>query len=138
MPANLPVFILMVIASLWDIKHREVPDWIPIAIALTSLPAFQPYRLLGILSAVPFLAAALWKAEGMGGGDIKFMAAAGLAFGFVQGLCAAVLGLTLVLSVHLVQKNWNKRTGEGSQRAYPLIPFLTCGYAATIWMGGSI
>jgi len=50
---------------------------------------------LGVLAAMPLLLAALvWG--GLGGGDIKLMAASGIVLGFIGSIAAMVIGLTCI------------------------------------------
>ena len=76
-------FCLLLAASVWDLRKRIIPDSICLLIALTGLIDFSPVNLLGVLAALPLLLAALYKPEGIGGGDIKLTAAAGMVLGFV-------------------------------------------------------
>ena len=71
-------FCLLLAASVWDLRKRIIPDSICLMIALTGLMDFSPVRLLGVLAALPLLIATLYKPEGIGGGDIKLTAAAGM------------------------------------------------------------
>lgn len=71
---------LMLGASYTDLCHRMVPDWLNLCIAACSLLRHQGGSPAGILCAIPFLFAAVcWG--GIGGGDIKFMAACGMHLG---------------------------------------------------------
>ena len=88
---------LLLAASLWDLHNRIVPDSLSLGIALTGLLAFEPEKLFGILAAVPFLLAAL-VLGGMGGGDIKLIAASGLVLGFHKSIVAMIIGLTEKMS----------------------------------------
>lgn len=102
-----------------------VPDVLCALIALTAALSFQPQNLWGIFVALPFLLAAVFSG-GMGGGDIKLMAAAGLVLGFQAGIFATIIGLTLVLIYCAVMKICNK----AQVIAVPLVPFLTVGCVA--------
>lgn len=117
---------LLLVASVFDIKKRIIPDKISIVIALTGLICFEPVRLLGCLSALPLLLAAL-ICGGMGGGDIKLMAASGIVLGINGGMAAMIIGLTAMLLFYaayvIIQR---LRKGE-RQRAFPLAPFLSVG-----------
>ena len=117
---------LLLVASVFDIKKRIIPDKISIVIALTGLICFEPVRLLGCLSALPLLLAAL-ICGGMGGGDIKLMAASGIVLGINGGMEAMIIGLTAMLLFYaayvIIQR---LRKGE-RQRAFPLAPFLSVG-----------
>lgn len=114
----------MLMASYIDIRRRMAPDWLNLCIAFSSLPGFQPENLAGVLCAIPFLLAGIcWG--GIGGGDIKFMAACGLHIGVWKGLEAAILGIMLLLSCHLCVSAWSALRGSRPPKAYPMIPFLS-------------
>ncbi|EQK76134.1 type IV leader peptidase family protein [Clostridioides difficile CD113] len=99
-------------------------------IVLTAAISFRPEQLWGIFSALPFLLAAVF-CGGMGGGDIKLMAAAGLVLGLPAGIFATILGLSLVL-VYSVFLKICKKT---QVIAVPLVPFLSAGCAAGYLIG---
>ncbi len=117
---------LLAIASYTDLKKREIPDGICIAIGVLSLLNFH---IFGILAALPFFIAAMLEPNKMGGGDIKFTASVGLYLGFFQTLLGAVLGLALSLIFYVLSGRKNK--------AMPLAPFLSIGFVITI-LGGFI
>jgi len=146
MPDNAPLFLqggvffaLLLAASVTDIKKRVIPDSICLAIALTGLIAFAPVKLLGIFCALPFLMAAV-LCGGMGGGDIKLMAAAGIVLGFQYGIAATVIGLTAMLLFYAVYKAITKARGRECVKAFPLAPFLSIGCMAAyiLKIGGFI
>lgn len=73
-----------------DLRRREIPDVIPIALLLAGLvagflaePPGWSSRLLGCGVAFA-LGAALFYAGGLGGGDVKLMSAIGLALGLSE------------------------------------------------------
>ena len=68
---------------------------------------------------------------GMGGGDIKLMAAAGLVLGLPAGIFATILGLLLVLAYSVFLKICKKT----QVIAVPLVPFLSAGCAAGYLIG---
>lgn len=104
-----------------DIRTREIPDAIPLIILLTGFIGFSPLNsVLGLLAAgLPFLIAAL--AGGMGGGDLKLMAASGFALGLWGGILQTVFGLTLALLFAVILKKTRRHD------ALPLAPFLGAG-----------
>ena len=69
--------LLLLAASLSDLKRREIPDRLQLAIASLTFLSFSPGNFWGILGALPYLLVALFfgGCEGMGGGDIKLAAA---------------------------------------------------------------
>ncbi len=88
--------LLLCAASVTDLTKRIVPNWLCLGIVGVSVIGFTPVKLLGILITLPFLLAAVFFG-GMGGGDIKLMAACGLVLGLPKGLLAAMAGLSLLL-----------------------------------------
>ena len=103
------VFLLLLLAaSVTDLKKRVVPDLLCMLIALSAAISFRPEQLWGIFIAIPFLLAAVF-CGGMGGGDIKLMAAAGLVMGLSAGIFATIVGLSLVLAYSVIVKICKKR-----------------------------
>ena len=82
--------LLLLAASLSDLKRREIPDRLQLAIASLTFLSFSPGNFWGILGALPYLLVALFfgGCEGMGGGDIKLAAATGLVLGLPASLTA--------------------------------------------------
>lgn len=118
---------LLAAASRWDIRKRIIPDTLCLCIALTGLLTFSPVKLLGFLAAMPLLLAALFLG-GIGGGDIKLVAAAGLALGFHKSMTAVMLGFSALLVFHTIHTLIQKLRIKNTRNAYPLAPFLSFGY----------
>lgn len=143
-PGNLPFlfqggifFALLFLASVFDIRKRMIPDTFCLLIALTGLIGFEPVKLLGILTALPLLLAALvWG--GMGGGDIKLTAASGIVLGFQRGMAAMVIGLTALLLFYFIYSIVQRLRGRERQKAFPLAPFLSVGCIAAYFLNGGI
>lgn len=124
---------LLIAASVWDIRKRIIPDTICVAIAAVGMLTFYPAKLLGVLLGLPFLIAALVKEGGMGGGDVKFVAACGFVLGFSNGSVGLVIGLLATLMWHIA-KNVAGRLKRGfampaKAASLPLVPFLSFGFA---------
>ena len=95
-------FALLITAAVWDIKKREIPDLIPLAllpvgcigITLSALPA----ALSGaVITALPYLIAAVAVRRGgfaVGGGDIKLTAGCGFVLGVWGGIVQSIAALT--------------------------------------------
>lgn len=125
----------MLAASYTDIRRRMVPNWLNFCIAVCSLPGFQLENLAGILCSIPFLLAAVcWG--GIGGGDIKFMAACGMHLGLYGGLEAAVLGTVILLVYHVCNFAWCSLRKRQVPTSYPMVPFLTIASLTVIFTGG--
>ena len=125
-------FCLLLAASVWDIRKRIIPDSICLLIALTGLIDFSPVNLLGVLAALPLLIAALYKPEGIGGGDIKLTAAAGSVMGFGGCTAGLLLGLTasllFYLTNQLIRRLRKLEPQKASQVSLPMAPFLSIGF----------
>lgn len=117
---------LLCVASVMDLTKRIVPDWICLGITVISIIEFAPIKLLGILIALPFLLAAVFFG-GMGGGDIKLMAACGLVLGLPKGLLAAMAGLSLLLIYVGIYRIVCKVQRREAKKVFPLAPFLSAG-----------
>ena len=118
--------LLLCAASVFDLRRRIIPDTLNLAIAASALLCFSPVRLWGLFIALPFLlAAVLWG--GIGGGDIKLMAACGLVLGLPKGLLAATAGLSLLLCYAGIYRIICRVQGWEDVKTFPLAPFLSAG-----------
>lgn len=117
---------LLCAASVFDLRRRIIPDMLNLAIVATALLCFSWDNLWGIAVALPFLLAAVF-CGGMGGGDIKLMAACGLVLGLPRAIGATVVGLLLVLVYAAINKIICKVRGRETENAFPLAPFLSAG-----------
>lgn len=124
---------LLLAASILDVQKRIIPDSICLGIAMVGLLTFEPVKLAGIFTASLFLVAALIF-DGMGGGDIKLMAAAGLVLGFNKSMTATVIGLTTLLVFYAGNTIIQKLRGRAAPKAYPLAPFLSLGCLAAYFL----
>lgn len=131
---------LLLVISIIDARTMEIPDGLVIALAVLGVAALiflrdMPFyeRLLGSIAvAVPLCIVALLTIHmgdegGMGFGDVKLMAAAGLLLGWKAVLLAALLGIVLAAIVGIA-----RRLAKGT--AMPLAPYLSVGLAiAALW-----
>lgn len=140
MENELPLFlqgmffaILLAAASIWDIRKRIIPDTLCLSIALAGLLNFEPLNLLGLFAAVPMLMTALFRG-GMGGGDIKLMAAAGLVLGFQKSMAGMIMGFAAMLVFHAAHTLIQKVRRGDVRKSYPLVPFLSLGCLAAYYL----
>lgn len=124
---------LLFTAAVWDMKKREIPDIIPLAlfavgcvgISLSSLPA----ALLGaVLTALPYLIAAVAVKRGgfsIGGGDIKLMAGCGFVLGVWGGIVQSITALTVAVLAGAVIAAIKKKKYREVQ--IPLAPCFCAG-----------
>lgn len=98
--------LLCLVAAVWDLRTREIPDTIPLVLILGRL-ALLPigggvwwHHLAGGIAAF-ILAAVASRGGGFGGGDVKLFAALGAWFGVFAvvplGMWVALAGLPLAL-----------------------------------------
>ncbi|MCR5685906.1 MAG: prepilin peptidase [Lachnospiraceae bacterium] len=73
------------------------------------------------------------KGKGIGGGDIKLMAAAGLLVGWKFALLALILGCFFGSVIHIARM---KLSGEG--RVLAMGPYLAAGLTLAMWFGQPI
>lgn len=118
--------ILLCVVSVFDLRRRIIPDTLNFAIAASALLCFSLTQLWGILIALPFLLVAV-LCGGMGGGDIKLMAACGLVLGLPKGMLAAATGLSLLLLYAAIYRIVCRVRGWEAVKAFPLAPFLSAG-----------
>ncbi|ACL77077.1 prepilin peptidase [Ruminiclostridium cellulolyticum] len=120
---------LLMTASVFDVKKRIIPDTICIGVVLTGLICFEPSRLFGCFSALPFLVAALMGGK-IGGGDIKLTAATGVVLGIGGSIAAMIIGLTAMLLFYAAYAILQRLRKRERQKAFPLAPFLSIGCIA--------
>lgn len=143
LPVQAVLFLLLLLAvSLSDLKRREIPDRLQLAIAALTFLSFSPENLWGILGALPYLMIALFFGgyEGIGGGDIKLAASTGVVLGLPASLTASILGLGSMCLVCGMITITHRLHGRKEKIPFPAGPFLAAGAAAAYFMkiGGFI
>ncbi len=122
------VFALLAIASACDLRTREIPDWISIAIAVVAIVgAIGGWLGLGIAWVIAggmvglLIGSLLFHYASLGGGDAKLIAALGLLVG-PAGLLIVLFGMALAggaLSILAIVRG---------QRDYAYAPAITLGF----------
>ncbi|MDD3229242.1 MAG: A24 family peptidase [Oscillospiraceae bacterium] len=122
---------LLLVAAVWDIQKRMLPDSICILIFLSGLLSFNPENLWGALFALPFFLATLIDQKSMGGGDIKFLAAACSVLGVNASIWGFAIAIPLPAGIcvfKLLQNICRHRKKPWRVRFdAPVIPILTVG-----------
>ena len=132
-------------AAVSDVKSKTIPNGLVLAMLAGWVITAVPRLFADTGSAIPiftgalagfalggglFLLAYLISRKGLGGGDVKFMAAAGLYLGFdgvlPAMLCGTVLAGIAGLALILLKK-------IGRKDAIPLAPFLYAGILMTVF-----
>lgn len=143
---TLALFSLLIVLSFIDLKHQLIPDGLIIAILALGIGnlfyqtlVFSAHWYLWIIgffaASVPLLILGLIVHEGMGGGDIKLMAAAGLFLGWKLILLALFLGSLYggIVSAFLMLSK--KATMKS---ALPFGPFLSLGIITAALAGNML
>lgn len=137
---------LLLVVALIDFRHQIIPDGLVLFLLLLGggnalygiLVLQQPWSLWAIgffAASLPLYGMGLLYPEGMGGGDIKLMAAAGLFLGWKNILLALFLGALYALpyaAVLLLRGNSARHT------SIPFGPFLSLGILTALFAGDLI
>ncbi|GHU93311.1 hypothetical protein FACS1894208_02590 [Clostridia bacterium] len=133
------------VATVYDIKEKRIPNALVVLMLGAWVVMVVPHLLYDTASAIPtlissiigfavagvlFLLVYLVSRKGLGGGDVKFMAAAGLYLGFQNVLPAILYGAILSAITGVILMLTKKM---GRKDAIPLAPFLYVGILLTIF-----
>jgi len=128
----------LVIITVIDYEHKIIPDRITLPGIVLGLGAGS-YLLDPLSSVLGFLLGgglfyllAILSRGGMGGGDIKFIAAAGALLGWQKVLLVIILGATLGSIIGLVLMIAQKKDRKSQ---IPFGPFLAIGTLIAIFFG---
>lgn len=118
--------LILMYASYSDIKEKIIPDKVHLMIMVVSLIKVNLVSsILGcIIVPLPFFITALLKNDGIGGGDVKFMAAIGFLLGLKGGFIASIIGLTLAVVINCI---YYKIKNKDKNISFPLAPYLSIG-----------
>lgn len=127
--ALLLTYVLIVIAFI-DLDHRLIPNVLTLPMIVTGLVyrLWQGEMIAGILGGLIgggiLLLVALFYPKGMGMGDVKFLAMAGVFLGWERALfilfSGSFLGILVIAPLMLLKK-------IGRKTAFPFGPFLVVG-----------
>lgn len=129
---------VLCLAAAFDIRTRMIPDWIHLLIVIVSLLPPGSVHYTGVLAMLPLLFIGITYG-GIGGGDIKLVGACGLVLGLTRTYIGLIMGLCFLLVFHagnMVFHKAMKKEIAAKEQAYPLVPFLLSGMAASVWIGG--
>lgn len=125
------VAVLLGIDSAIDIRTREIPNWISVAIALTALLNFDVRNLWGLIVAVIFFAVALFTCK-IGGGDVKLIAALSVVCGLWGSFTLLLFAQTAMLIFYAIKFVIFKLRGRTADKALPFVPFIFVGYLISV------
>jgi len=134
----LVAFVLVLIATLFDLKKREIPDTISVlllvwAIAGKSLGWIDvSWVSMGVGAAVGFaLGAILFALGGLGGGDVKLVAALGAAIG-IGDLLTTLFWMAIAGGVLAIV------AGLRGEKELAYVPAIAAGLLVTLILDGEI
>ena len=116
-------------ASYGDIRTHEADDFIHVFILLTALMNCRmediPVAVLTavVLGGIMLLVAVIVRGMGIGGADIRFVAACAFLSNMMGGLFGLGLGSFIAL---LFNSPFRKKEGAGER--FPMLPYLSCSY----------
>ncbi len=128
--------------SVIDFRTYEIPFGFNLMIAalglirvLTDLPNWTAY-VIGFfaVSAPLYLLYFVTKGRGIGGGDIKLMAAAGLLLGWKPVILAFLIGCVLGSVIHVIRMRVADAKGSKAEHVLAMGPYLSAGiFIAALW-----
>lgn len=132
-------------AAVWDVREKRVPNqlvlamlgvWVLVMVPQLFLQTAQTVPILlsglfgGLLAGVIFLTVYLVSRHGLGGGDVKFMSAAGLYLGLSGVIPTMLVGSVLAAVTGVICILLKKMDRKGT---LALIPFLYVGVVLTMF-----
>ncbi|MBR6093778.1 MAG: prepilin peptidase [Lachnospiraceae bacterium] len=142
---------ILIVLSVIDERTQEIPIGLNIAIAIlgavriilkltgvaTATGPWYEYLIGAVcVSGLFLLIVLITKGRGMGGGDVKLMAAAGLLLGWKQIILAMMIGCVLGSVIHLLRMALDKKKKKEHVLAFG--PYLAIGIYLTIIFGNPI
>ena len=122
--------LLLLYASLSDLKTRRVSDCVSVMIFILSLAGFESENLTSMLIGamivfIPQFALAIIRpSRACGGADLKISTAIAFMLGAGKGVFALIVGMLLAVIVMAI---YNRVNAKDQKEAFPLVPFLSIG-----------
>jgi len=121
--------VALMYGAVWDYKHREIPNAVPITLMLTGLLSGWQcigYRALCLLfAAMAFLIASYLTNKETPGGDFKLLGALFFSAGFYEATLTLFLTMALIVLESAVRK-------KSLHRHIPLCTYLAPAYLTCI------
>ena len=127
---SVAVAVLIGIASVRDIKTREIPDWISVCVLCAAVLDFNIQNLWGIIVATIFFVVALQTGK-IGGGDVKLIAALSVVCGLWSSLALLFFAQLSMLVFYWISVIVQRFRGRTADKALPFVPFITFGFVLT-------
>jgi leader peptidase (prepilin peptidase)/N-methyltransferase len=130
--AALLITVVLLVASVTDLRDRVVPNRLTLGAAAAGLalagfqglPELAARLAAGVFVAAPLLAVSLARPEGLGMGDVKLVSVLGIFMGW-QAVPAMLGGCLLAAMAGALFSLGSRR--PPSEVALPLVPFLAIG-----------
>ncbi len=132
----------LVVLSVIDFRTYEIPFGVNVFIAclgliriLTDLSNWKEYVIgFFVVSAFLYLLYIVTKGRGIGGGDVKLMAASGLVIGWQCNILAFLLGCIIGSVIHVLRMRISK-----ADHVLAMGPYLAAGiFICALWGDGLI
>lgn len=142
---------ILIVLAVIDERTQEIPIGLNIAIAILGIarvilsatgvayssgPWYEYIIGAFVVSGLFLLIVIVTKGRGMGGGDVKLMAAAGLLLGWKHILLAMMIGCILGSIIHITRMALDKKKKKEHVLAFG--PYLAMGIYITILFGNPI
>lgn len=142
---------ILIVLAVIDERTHEIPVGLNIAIGILGLirvalslfglsdasgPWYEYVIGAFVVSGLFLIIVLVTKGKGMGGGDVKLMAVAGLLLGWKHILLAMMIGCILGSVIHLIRMNVGKKKNKSHVLAFG--PYLAMGIYLTILFGDPI
>lgn len=113
----------LIVASYCDVQANEIPDILPVMILIEGFIMIEPHQaIIGFfVVSLPLLLIAKFTGGGVGGGDIKLMAACGFVLGSVGAVAGTIIGMLIFFSVYLIFYRKDRH------KMYAMAPYFTTG-----------
>ena len=121
------IVILLGIGSIMDIKTREIPNWISVAVIFSAIFNFNLENLWGLIVAVIFFSVALATGK-IGGGDVKLIAALSVVCGLWGSFALLLFAQISMLIFFAGYYLFRKINGKTASKSLPFVPFIFIGY----------
>ncbi len=137
------LFSILIVVSFIDLRHQIIPDGLVVSLLLLAVvhavyrigilnDPWQLYLIGFFAASIPLLILGLIYPDGLGGGDVKYMAAAGLFTGWKLILLALFLG-NIVALFYFIVLFLKKKASRGTR--IPFGPFLSIGIVLALLFG---
>ena len=124
------LILLLLYASISDIKSRIVPNCIPLMILILSFVGFKSAYLLSMVVGalivfIPQIVLAVINPQrACGGADLKISTTLAFVLGAEKGIFALIVGMLFAVIVISI---YNKVKEKDQKESFPLVPFLSVG-----------